>query len=117
MSETKRARKMLLCAAGGYHAFALPSFVLSLLKNFADGVQVVLSPAAAKMTSAYAIEIASRHPVYINIDDRGPDVFVPHIELGRGVALHELGGRGVLGGHVRNDVAVPPALAGARHLP
>lgn len=87
MSDTKRARKMLLCAAGGYHAFALPSFVLSLLKNFADDVQVVLSPAAAKMTSAYAIEIASRHPVYTNIDDRGPDVFVPHIELGRGVDI------------------------------
>jgi phosphopantothenoylcysteine decarboxylase/phosphopantothenate--cysteine ligase len=76
---------MVLCAAGGYQAFALPSFILSLLKNFADDVQVVLSPAAAKLTSTYAVEIASRHPVYIQLDDRGPDVWVPHIELSRDV--------------------------------
>lgn len=87
MSDTKRARRMLLCAAGGYQAFALPGFILSLLKNFADDVQVVLSPMAAKMTSTYAVEIASRHPVYIELDDRGPDVWVPHIELARDVDI------------------------------
>jgi flavoprotein len=29
--------------------------------------------------------VASRHPVYVELDDTGPEVFVPHIELGRGV--------------------------------
>jgi phosphopantothenoylcysteine decarboxylase/phosphopantothenate--cysteine ligase len=78
---------MLLCAAGGYQAYALPHLILALLKNFADDVQVVLSPAAAKMTSKYAIEVASRHPVYVEIDDHGPDVWVPHIELSRNCDL------------------------------
>jgi phosphopantothenoylcysteine synthetase/decarboxylase len=82
-----RAKRLLLCAAGGYQAYALPHLIVALLRHFADDVQVVLSPAAAKMSSKYAIEVASRHPVYVEIDDRGPDVFVPHIELSRNCDL------------------------------
>lgn len=86
-SSGPRAKRLLLCAAGGYQVYALPNFILSLLRHFADDVQVVLSPAAAKMTSKYAIEVASRHPVYTEIDDRGPDIWVPHIELSRNCDL------------------------------
>ncbi len=85
MTETRRAGRLLLCSAGGYQVFNLPALILSLLKHFADDVQVVLSPLAAKMTSVYAVEVASRHPVYIDLDDRTTDVYVPHIELGRNV--------------------------------
>jgi phosphopantothenoylcysteine synthetase/decarboxylase len=89
MTQTNivRAKRILLCAAGGYQAYALPHFILTLLHHFADDVQVVLSPSAAKMASKYSIEIASRHPVYVEIDDRGPDVWVPHIELSRSCDL------------------------------
>jgi phosphopantothenoylcysteine decarboxylase/phosphopantothenate--cysteine ligase len=83
----RRAKRILLCAAGGYQVYSLPGFILSLLKNFADEVQVVLSPAAAKMTSIYSIEVATRRPVYVEMDDKGPDVYVPHIELARDVDL------------------------------
>ena len=82
-----RARRLLLCATGGYQCYALPGFVLSLLRHFADDVQVVLSRAAAGLVSKTAVEAASRHPVFVEMDDTGPDVFVPHIELGRGVDL------------------------------
>jgi phosphopantothenoylcysteine synthetase/decarboxylase len=34
-----------------------------------------------------AVQAASRHPVYTEMEDTGPDVFVPHIELGRNVDL------------------------------
>ena len=84
---TRRAQRLLLCAAGGYQCYTLPGFVLSLLQHCADDVQVVLSRAAAKLVSPLAVEAASRHHVYIEIDDHGPGVFVPHIELGRGVDL------------------------------
>jgi phosphopantothenoylcysteine decarboxylase/phosphopantothenate--cysteine ligase len=87
MAERRRARKLLLCAAGGYQSFMLPGFIMSLLQHFADDVQVVLSRAASKLVSVYAVEAASRHKAYIEIDDQGPDVFVPHIELGRNVDL------------------------------
>jgi phosphopantothenoylcysteine decarboxylase/phosphopantothenate--cysteine ligase len=89
MSEptTRRARRLVLCAAGGYQCHTLPGFVLSLLRHCADDVQVVLSRQAAKLVAPLAVEAASRHPVYIEMDDRGPDVFVPHIELGRDVDL------------------------------
>ncbi len=89
MSDERRARakRVLLCCAGGYQAYALPGFILSLLRHFADDVQVILSPAASRMASVYAIEVASRHKVYVEIDDRGPDVFVPHIELSRDADL------------------------------
>ena len=87
MTERKRARKMLLCAAGGWQSFMLPSFILSLLQHVADDVQVVLSRAAAKLVSVYAVEAASRHKAYVEMDEQGPDVFVPHIELGLDVDL------------------------------
>lgn len=81
--ERKRARKVLLCAAGGFQAYALPGFVLALLKHVADDVQVVMSRAAAQMASRYAVEVASRHPVFVEMNDAGDGVYVPHIELTR----------------------------------
>jgi phosphopantothenoylcysteine synthetase/decarboxylase len=84
---TARARRILLCASGGYQVYTLPGFILSLLRHVAEDVQVVLSRAASKLVSPLAVEVASRHPVYIELEDRGPDVFVPHIELGLGVDL------------------------------
>ena len=78
---------MLVCAGGAYVAYSLPGFVLHLLRHFADDVQVVLSRAAAKMVSAYAVEMASRHRVFVEMDERDDDVFVPHIELGRNIDL------------------------------
>ena len=83
----RRARRLLLCATGGYQCHVLPGFVLSLLRHFADDVQVVLSRAAARLVSRSAVEVATRHPVYVEMEDIGPDVFVPHIELGRNVDL------------------------------
>ena len=87
MAEAKRAGRIVLCAAGGYQSFMLPAFIMSLLQHFAEDVQVVLSRAASKLVSVYSVEAASRHKAYVEIDDQGPDVFVPHIELGRGVDL------------------------------
>jgi phosphopantothenoylcysteine decarboxylase/phosphopantothenate--cysteine ligase len=81
--ERARAKRLLLCAAGGYQSSALPGFVLSLLKHAADDVQVVLSRAASKLTSKYAIEVASRHHVFVEMDETAEGVFVPHIELAR----------------------------------
>jgi len=81
----RRARRILLCATGGYQCYALPGFVLSLLRHVADDVQVVLSAAASRLVTRLAVEAASRHPVYVGMDETGPDVFVPHIELGRDV--------------------------------
>ena len=78
---------MLLCATGGYQCYALPGFILALLRHFADDVQVVLSRAAAGLGSPLAVQAASRHPVYTEMEDTGPDLFVPHIELGRNVDL------------------------------
>jgi phosphopantothenoylcysteine decarboxylase/phosphopantothenate--cysteine ligase len=78
---------VLVCATGGFQCYALPGFVLALLRHVADDVQVVLSRAAARLVSPVAVEAASRHPVYIEMEDHGPDVFVPHIELGRSVDL------------------------------
>jgi phosphopantothenoylcysteine decarboxylase/phosphopantothenate--cysteine ligase len=86
-AKARRARRILLCATGGYQVHTLPGFVLSLLRHFADDVQVVLSRAAAKLVSKAAVEVASRHPVFVEMDETSPDVFVPHIELGRGVDL------------------------------
>lgn len=84
---TARARRMLLCASGGYQCHTLPGFVLALLRHFADDVQVVLSRAAAKLVAPLAVEVASRHPVFVEMEDQGEGVFVPHIELGRNVDL------------------------------
>jgi phosphopantothenoylcysteine synthetase/decarboxylase len=89
MSETSRvrARRLLLCATGGYECYALPGFVLKLLRHVADDVQVVLSRAASRLVSTYAVETASRNKVYVEMDDTGPGVFVPHIELSRSADL------------------------------
>ena len=86
-SQGRRARRVLLCASGGYQCYALPGFILALLRHFAQDVQVVLSRAAARLVSPLAVEAASRHHVFIEMEDTGPDVFVPHIELGRDVDL------------------------------
>ena len=84
-TERRRAHRLLLCATGGYQCYTLPGFVLSLLRHVADDVQVVLSAAAARLVSPVAVQAASRHPVYVGMEDTGPEVFVPHIELGRGI--------------------------------
>ena len=55
---TRRANRIRLCAAGGYQCYALPGFVLSLLKHFADDVQVVLSRAA--IARSYLLELQDR---------------------------------------------------------
>ncbi len=86
-AQPKRAKRLLLCATGAYHAYSLPRIVLQLLKHFADDVQVVLSRSAAKLVSPYAVEVASRHKVFVEMDDRSEDVFVPHIELARDADL------------------------------
>ena len=83
----ERTGRILLCAAGGYQSYAVPGFVLALLKDAASDVQVVLSRAAARLVSRYAVEVVSRHPVYVEMEDTGPDVFVPHIELTRSADL------------------------------
>lgn len=84
---TGRANKVLLCASGAFQSYSLAGFVLALLRHFADDVQVVLSPAAAKVTSRYAVEVASRHHVFVEMDEVADGVYLPHIELGRGVDL------------------------------
>ena len=86
-APTPGARASCSAPRAAIQCYTLPGFVLSLLRHVADDVQVVLSRAAARLVSPLAVEAASRHPVYIEMEDRGPDVFVPHIELGRGVDL------------------------------
>jgi phosphopantothenoylcysteine synthetase/decarboxylase len=86
-NTTKRARRVLVCASGGYACYSLPGLVLHMLRHFADEVQVVLSRAAATMVSKYAVEVATRNPVFVEMDDHTGDVWVPHIELGRNVDL------------------------------
>ncbi len=81
----KRARKILLCATGAYVAYGLPRIILQMIRHIADDVQVVLSRTAAKMVSPYSVEVASRNPVFVEADDRAGGVYVPHIELSRGV--------------------------------
>jgi phosphopantothenoylcysteine decarboxylase/phosphopantothenate--cysteine ligase len=85
--RVKRAGRLLLCASGAYICYGLPRIVLHLLRHFADDVQVVLSPTAAKMVSTYALEIASRNRVFVEMDDCGDGVYVPHIELARNADL------------------------------
>ncbi len=85
--QGKRARRMLVCASGAYLAYSLPGFILHLIRHFADDVQVVLSRSAAKMVSPYAVEVASRNRVFVDIAESSDDVYVPHIELGRDVDL------------------------------
>ena len=83
----KRARRLLLCATGAYISYGLPRIILHLLRHVADDVQVALSRDAAKMVSPYAVEVASRNRVFVEMDDCGDGVYVPHIELGRNVDL------------------------------
>ena len=78
---------MLVCASGAYLSYSLPGFVLHLLRHFADDVQVVLSRSAAKMVSPYAVEVASRNRVFVDIDETADGIYVPHIELGRNIDL------------------------------
>jgi phosphopantothenoylcysteine decarboxylase/phosphopantothenate--cysteine ligase len=82
-SAPRRARRILLCASGGYQSYALPGFILSLLRHCADDVRVVLSRAATRLVSRYSVEVASRHPVFVELEDTGEDIYVPHIELAR----------------------------------
>jgi phosphopantothenoylcysteine decarboxylase/phosphopantothenate--cysteine ligase len=82
-----RARRLLLCATGAFQAYTLPGFVLQLLRHVADDVQVVLSRAAARLVAPLAVETASRRPVFVETEEPRGDVYVPHIELGRGVDL------------------------------
>lgn len=83
----RRARQILLCASGGYQSYSLPGFILSLLRHCADDVRVVLSRAATRLVSRYAVEVASRHPVFVEMEDTGDGVYVPHIELARSADL------------------------------
>ncbi len=82
-----RARKVLLCACGAFQSYALPGIVLELVRHVADDVQVVLSRAAARLVSPLAVQIASRHTVFVEPEDTGPEAFVPHIELARDADL------------------------------
>jgi phosphopantothenoylcysteine decarboxylase len=83
--ERKRARKILLCATGAYVTYGLPRIILQMIRHVADDVQVVLSRTAAKMVSPYAVEVASRNKVFVEMDDSGGGIHVPHIELSRNV--------------------------------
>jgi phosphopantothenoylcysteine decarboxylase/phosphopantothenate--cysteine ligase len=85
--EIKRARRILLCACGGYIVYSLPRIVLQLVHHFADDVQVVLSRAAAKLVAPHSVEVASRNKVFVEMEDTGGGIYVPHIELGRNVDL------------------------------
>jgi len=85
--STIRVRKLLLCVCGGYHAQTVPGFVVQLLRHFADDVQVVLSRAAASLVARDAVEVASRNPVFVDMNDRAGGIYVPHIELTRNTDL------------------------------
>lgn len=81
--STSRAKRLLLCVCGGYQAHTVPAFILSLLRHFADDVQVVLSRTAATLVARDAVEVASRNPVFVDMSERAGGVYVPHIELTR----------------------------------
>lgn len=119
MTET-RAKRVVVCATGGYEVYALPGFILALLQHVADDVQVVLSRAATRLVSLHAVEVASRRKVFVEMDDQGEDVFVPHIELGRGADLILVYPATVnVVGKVANGIAdeLIPALILAAHSP
>lgn len=116
----KRARRVLLCASGAFQSYSLPGFILQLIRHFADDVQVVLSRSAAKMVSRYAVEVASRNRVFVEVDDCNDDVYVPHIELGQNVDLILVYPASVsVLGKVANGIAdeLIPALILATHAP
>jgi phosphopantothenoylcysteine synthetase/decarboxylase len=79
--STTRARKLLLCVCGGYHAHTIPAFIVALLRHFADDVQVVLSRSATTLVAREAVEVTSRNPVFVEMNDRAGGIYVPHIEL------------------------------------
>jgi phosphopantothenoylcysteine synthetase/decarboxylase len=116
----KRARRMLVCASGAYQCYSLPGFILHLLRHFADDVQVVMSRSASKMVSQYAVEVASRNRVFVEMDDHGDGVYVPHIELGRNVDLIVVYPASVnILGKIANGIAdeLIPALILAAEVP
>src|SRR5439155_26962485 len=80
---TNRAKRLLLCVCGGYQAYTIPGFIMSLLRHFADDVLVVLSRSAARLVARDAVEVASRNPVFVELSDRAEGIYVPHIELTR----------------------------------
>lgn len=79
--KKKPFEKLLLCAGGAFQTYATPGFVLALLRHVAEDVRVAVSPAGEKLVSRYAIEVASRHEVFVDIDQRGDEIHLPHIEL------------------------------------
>jgi phosphopantothenoylcysteine synthetase/decarboxylase len=83
----KRARRILLCATGAYIVYSLPRIILHLLRHVADDVQVVLSREAARMVSRESIEVTSRNHVFVEMNETGDGVYVPHIELARNADL------------------------------
>lgn len=84
---TARVSRLLLCACGGYQAHTIPGFIVQLLRHFADDVQVVLSRSAATLVARDSVEVASRNPVFVEMNDRAAGVYVPHIELTRNTDL------------------------------
>jgi len=85
--STTRVRRLLLCVCGGYQAHTVPAFIVQLLRHFADDVQVVLSRAATSLVARDAVEVASRNPVFVDMNDRAVGVYLPHIELPAGADL------------------------------
>ena len=85
--STSRVRRLLLCVCGGYQAHTVPGFIVALLRHFADDVQVVLSRSAATLVARDAVEVASRNPVFVDMNDRAAGIYVAHIELTRGADL------------------------------
>jgi phosphopantothenoylcysteine synthetase/decarboxylase len=79
--RTKRARKIILCATGAYITYSLPRIIMHLLHHIADDVHVVLSRRAARMVSPQSVEVTSRNHVFVELDESGDGVHVPHIEL------------------------------------
>jgi phosphopantothenoylcysteine synthetase/decarboxylase len=77
----KRARKVIICATGAYIVYSLPRIIMHFLRHVADDVQVVLSREAARMVSRQSVEATSRNHVFVEMDETGGGVYVPHIEL------------------------------------
>jgi phosphopantothenoylcysteine decarboxylase/phosphopantothenate--cysteine ligase len=65
----------------------VPGFVVQLLRHFADDVQVVLSRAALSLVARDSVEVASRNPVFVDMNDRAAGIYVPHVELTRGADM------------------------------
>lgn len=85
--STTRAKRLLLCVCGAYQAHTIPTFIMALRRHFADEVHVVLSRAAASMVARDAVEVASRNPVFVDMNDHADGIYVPHIELTRATDL------------------------------